>query len=134
MLSFNVTSEVKTLVRSIKGLKKSRESLKQAIVRLDQDAIEHDIQHSQRMMDIEREHELRMKMYDEQAAAQTTLQESKMKVFDDAEVARESLSKEIDMVLLKLHDKNVVDKESVLLELHRLNNEMHEVAMKALRA
>ena len=134
MLSFNVTSEVKTLVRSIKGLKKSRESLKQAIVRLDQDAIEHDIQHSQRMMDIEREHELRMKMYDEQAAAQTTLQESKMKVFDDAEVARESLSKEIDMVLLKLHDKNVVDKESVLLELHRLNNEMHEVAMTALNA
>ena len=132
MLSFNVISEVKTLVSSIKGLKKSRESFKKTIATSDQEALERDIQHRQRMMDIEREHELRMKMQFEQAAAQTALQESKMKAFDEAEVARQSLSNEIDELLLKLKDPNVLDKEAVLLELHSLNNQMHEVVMAAL--
>lgn len=45
-----------------------------------------------------------------------------------------AMSLRIDELLLKLHDSNVVDKEAVLLELHKVNNEMHEIAMKALRA
>lgn len=134
MSNFNVLSEIKTLVNSIKGLKKSRETLKQSLDSLEQNALEREIKHRSKMMDIEVEHELRMQMYDEQALAQTALQESKMKVFNDAEAAREVMSSRIDTLMIQLKDKNVIDKEAVLLELHKVNNEMHEIAMKALRA
>lgn len=133
MLNFNLVSDIKALTRNMKELKQSRRLLKQSRERLEQDALERQIKHANKMFDIEREHELRMQMYDEQAAVQEQLQQSKMKVFNDAEAARESLSQEIDVVLLKLHDKNVEDKEAVLLELMSLNNEMHDITMAALK-
>ena len=134
MSNFNIVSDIKITIRSLKELNNSRRALKESRNNLEKDALERELKHRQRMFEVEREHERRMKLFDDEAAAQQKLQAAKMKVFDDAEVARECLSKEIDEVLLKLRDKNIPDKESVLLELHDLNNKMHELAMAALNA
>lgn len=134
MSNFNIVSDIKITIRSLKELNNSRRALKESRNNLEKDALERELKHRQRMFEVEREHERRMKMYDEQAAAQTALQAAKMKVFDDAEAAREVMSSRIDTLMLKLHDSNVVDKEAVLLELNKVNNDMHELAMAALNA
>ena len=126
--------DINNTVISIMKLKAARSSLRESRNNLEQDALERRVQHRQRMFEVEREHERRMKLFDDEAAAQQKLQAAKMKVFDDAEAAREVMSSRIDTLMLKLHDSNVVDKEAVLLELHKVNNDMHELAMAALNA